>query len=72
MREAFRPADYIVGAAVMNIALATTTVIQPYISTLKSYSLAGPVGSLLSGVGLLLLGYYFKRIGRDQGGASPS
>lgn len=61
MKEAFKPADYIMGAAVMNIALATTTVIQPYISALKAYSLAGPVGSLLSGVGLMVMGYYLKR-----------
>ena len=60
MKEAFKPADYIMGAAVMNIGIATTTMIQPYISSLNSYSLAGPVGSLMSGVGLLLFGYYFK------------
>ena len=60
MKEAFKPADYIMGAAVMNIALAITTVIQPYISALRAYSLAGPVGSMLSGIGLLLLGYYCK------------
>ena len=66
MKEAFKPADYIMGAAIMNIALATTTVIQPYISVLKDYSLAGPVGSLVSGISLLLLGYYFRRIGREK------
>lgn len=61
MKEVFRPGDYIIGAAIMNIGLATTSVVQPYIATLKNYSIAGPLGSLISGIGLLLLGYYFRK-----------
>lgn len=60
VKEVFRPGDYIIGAAIMNIGLATTSVVQPYIATLKNYSIAGPLGSLISGIGLLLLGYYWR------------
>lgn len=60
MKEVFRPGDYIIGAAIMNIGLSVTATIQPYIATLKNYSIAGPLGSLISGIGLLLLGYWLR------------
>lgn len=59
--DVFRPADYIFGAAIVNISIAITGLLQPVLSNLYPYTLAGPIGSLIAGAGLMVVGYHLKR-----------
>jgi len=60
-RDIWRPADYIFGAAIMNIGLGLSSLLQPYLSTLYPYTLAGPVGSLITGLALMAIGVHLKQ-----------
>jgi hypothetical protein len=45
----------------MNMGLGISAILQPYLSTLYPYTLAGPVGSLVTGLGLMVVGYHLKK-----------